>query len=101
MARNRAFIAAALALAVASCAPGPIQGTKDSLAYRLKVGMTPGQVEDIIGPSQFQITSPTDSARVCRSYIYDELIRAKFVHAYFDDGLLTSASDGHTTACDF
>lgn len=86
---------------LASCGSGPIQGTRDSLAYNLKVGMTPQQVVSIIGPSQFSDESPTDPSRICRSYIYDEVIGAKYVHAFFEDGKLVSASDGHLTPCEF
>lgn len=78
----------------------PIQGTKDSLANRLKVGMTPQDVEAIVGPSQSQIRSTVNADTVCLSYVYDEAIEAKYLHAVYVSGALSSATDGHDLPCD-
>ncbi|EBA11097.1 hypothetical protein [Roseobacter sp. CCS2] len=87
------------AIFLAACEAGPINGTSDSLANRLEVGMTPAQVGRIIGQHQFESRASADDDRLCRSYIYDEAIDSKFVHAIFDDDQLVSASDRHRTAC--
>ena len=36
---------------------------------------------------------------VCRSYLYDEMLSANFVHVTFEDNLVISASDGHRKVC--
>ncbi|MEL7179041.1 MAG: hypothetical protein AAFN63_04350 [Pseudomonadota bacterium] len=85
---------------LAACEPPAINASSDSLANRLSVGMSPEQVSAIIGPSQFESTSTLVPSNTCLSYIYDEAINAKFVHAVYQDGLLVSASDRHRVACD-
>ncbi|KQI72636.1 hypothetical protein AN191_06380 [Loktanella sp. 5RATIMAR09] len=88
------------ALLLAACEQPAISASSDSLANRLEVGMTPAQVEGIIGASQFTSRASGESDSRCLSYIYDEAIDAKFVHATFVDGLLVRATDGHRVACE-
>ena len=77
--------------------PPAILGTVDSGTNRLRVGMRPAQVQTIIGASQETI--PAIGGGRCLSYLYDEVIGAKYVHAVFVDGALVRASDGHPTPC--
>ncbi|MCF6444712.1 hypothetical protein [Nereida sp. MMG025] len=77
-----------------------IQGTQDSLANRLAVGMTPDQVSAIVGPSVTQVRSTINADQICQSVVYDEVIEAKYIHAVYENGVLVSASDGHALPCD-
>ncbi|MDP5084872.1 MAG: hypothetical protein NWQ23_05575 [Yoonia sp.] len=89
-----------LAIGVAACAPlGPIEGTNDSGVNRLQLGMTPAQVEATIGAPQFEEASPSDPSIICKSYIYDEVIGAKFAHVTFSDGILIAARDNQRKTC--
>ena len=90
-------IAAISLLSLTACMDAqPIQGSIDSQANRLSVGMTLNEVEPIIGPSAFRTPNGNTT---CTSHIYDETIAAKFVHVVFEDGVVVSASDGHRKAC--
>jgi len=86
-------------LLTACLEPGPIRGTIHSSSWKLRLGMTPAEVEDIIGPAQFVRVSPKNALIVCRSYIYDEEIGAKFVHVKFENDAVVGASDGHKKLC--
>lgn len=79
---------------------GPIRGSIHSLSYPLRVHMTLEDVQQIMGrpPSHVSVL-PQNSLFVCRSYIYDEMHSAKFVHVTFEDNLVISASDGHRKVC--
>lgn len=94
------FVAVVAVMAGAGCEPRAINASSDSLANRLEVGMTPGQVLGIIGASQFESRMPGDVTTVCRSYIYDEALNVKFVHVRFENGKVVSASDRHRKVCE-
>ena len=83
--------------AVAACQSGPISGTPDSNVRGLDVGMSLAEVGTIIGASQEEVILPDGT--LCVSYLYDEVIAPKFVHAVFADEALVSASDGHAVTC--
>ena len=79
---------------------GPIRGSIHSLGYPLRVHMTLEDVQQIMGrPPSHVSVAPQNSLFVCRSYIYDEMHSAKFVHVTFEDNLVISASDGHRKVC--
>ena len=86
-------------LLLAACERPAISASPDSLANRLTLGMTSDEVIGVIGAFQFESPASGDADTVCRSYIYDEMIDAKFVHATFVDGVLVSATDGHREIC--
>ena len=79
---------------------GPIRSTFHSLSYQLRVDMTLEDVQQIMGrPRSHVSVASQNSLFVCRSYIYDEMHSAKFVHVTFEDNLVISASDGHRKVC--
>ncbi|MEL6681269.1 MAG: hypothetical protein AAFQ09_01335 [Pseudomonadota bacterium] len=86
-------------VALSGCERPPIWSSGDSLANRLELGMSPSDVSAIIGNPEFLDISETDPSLICRSYIYDEAIDAKFVHVVFDNNKLVSARDGFRAAC--
>jgi hypothetical protein len=86
-------------LLTACMEPGPIRGSIHSNSWNLRLGMTPAEVEEIIGPAQFVRVSPENALIVCRSYIYDEEISVKFVHVKFEDDAVVGASDGNKKLC--
>ncbi|KQB98193.1 hypothetical protein AL073_04715 [Loktanella sp. 1ANDIMAR09] len=90
----------AVALLLAACEQPAIFASSDSLANRLEVGMDQAQVAAVIGAHQFESRASGAEDTVCLSYIYDEAIDVKFVHATFVDGLLARATDGHRVACE-
>ena len=98
MTRRFACAIAGLGL-IAACDTGPISGTNDSGVNRLSLGMSMDDVGRTIGAHQFETVSSGDPAMVCRSYVYDEVIDAKFAHVTFVAGQVTTASDGHRVQC--
>lgn len=84
---------------VSACEKPAIWGSGDSLTNRLEIGMSPNAVSAIIGNPTFLDISDAEPALICRSYVYDETIDAKFVHVMFRDDKLVSARDGFRTAC--
>ena len=84
-------------VAVAACEPGPISGTPDSNVRGLDVGMSLAEVGNVIGTSQEEVILPDGT--LCVSYLYDEVVAPKFVHAVFADEVLVRASDGHAVTC--
>ena len=82
-----------------ACEQPAIWASSDSLANGLEVGMSREEVSDAIGANQFESRASGDVDKVCLSYIYDEVIDAKFVHATFVDGMLVTATDGHRVSC--
>ena len=101
----RIFFVPALLLAsfgLAACMePGPIRGSIHSSSYKLRVGMTIQDVQDFMGrpPSHISV-SPKNGLLTCYSYLYDEMLKAKFVHVKFEDNLVTGAPDGHRKVCE-
>lgn len=93
------MLAVVSAVLLAACQPNPVNGSIDSGANRLEVGMTIPQVAGIIGNAQLGSRASNAPNVQCMSYIYDEAIGAKFIHARFRDGSLISASDGHRAPC--
>jgi len=93
------------ALALTACGPGShsgaIQGSRDSPVDRLEPGMTPGRVGRITGAESGSERSPANSDETCVSYVYDETLAPKYVHAVFNGGTLVRASDGHTGLCSY
>ena len=90
----------ALALGVSACMePGPIRGSIHSNSYKLRLGMTVEDVERIIGEATYTRVHPKNALIVCRTYLYDEEVGAKFVHVKFEDNLVVGASDGHRKVC--
>ena len=78
----------------------PIRGSIHSLSYLLRVHMTLEDVQQIMGrPPSHVSVAPQNSLFVCRSYIYDEMHSAEFVHVTFEDNLVISASDGQSKVC--
>lgn len=62
--------------------------------------MTLEDVQQIMGwPPSHVSVAPQNSLFVCRSYIYDEMHSAKFVHVTFENNLVINASDGHRKVC--
>ncbi len=93
------MIVAALTTLIA-CDAGPIQGTRDSGVSRLEVGMSVQQVNDIIG-NPVMIGEPAQMTGLqCYSYLYDEVVGAKYAHLRFIDEALVTASDRHRKPCD-
>ena len=90
------------AVGLAACMePGPIRGSIHSNSYNLRVGMTLADVQDIMGRSPSHVSvAPQNALFVCRSYLYDETLKAKFVHVKFEDNLVIGASDGHRKVCE-
>lgn len=80
---------------------GPVRGSIHSGSYKLRVGMTLQDVQDFMGrpPSHISV-SPKNGLLTCYSYLYDETLKAKFVHVKFEDGLVVGASDGHRKVYD-
>ena len=78
-----------------------ISGSPDSGVRLVEVGMSPERVTGIIGNFQSEQFDASDGSTSCRSYIYDETIGAKYVHVYFYNQRVTSASDGHKGLCLF
>lgn len=99
MSHLKSVLTAAIFL-LAACEQPAIFASSDSLANRLEVGMNQTQVSSIIGSHQFESRASDAEDTVCLSYIYDEAIGAKFVHATFVDGLLVRATDRHRVACE-
>ncbi len=85
------------AVAMTACMQSPISGSKHSGVRQLQVGMTQDTVGAIIGSHQAVSESGT---RKCVSYLYNETIDPKYVHATFTDAGLIEASDGHKAICD-
>ena len=79
--------------------PGPIRGSIHSNSYKLRVGMTVEDVERIIGTPTYERFHPKNALIVCRTYLYDEEVGAKFVHVKFENDLVVGASDGHRKVC--
>ncbi|MCT4559116.1 MAG: hypothetical protein N4A61_13790 [Pelagimonas sp.] len=77
----------------------PIQGSKHSLANRLKVGMSPTQVEAILGVDSGFERNPQNWDESCYSYLYDEAIAPKYVHAVFINDALARSTEGHQAIC--
>ena len=78
---------------------GPIRGSIHSNSYKLRLGMTVEDVERIIGVATYVRVHPKNALIVCRTYLYDEEVGAKFVHVKFEDDLVVGASDGHRKVC--
>lgn len=90
------------AFGLAACMePGPIRGSIHSHSYKLRLGMTVQDVQDFMGrpPSHFSV-APQNGLLTCHSYLYDEMLKAKFVHVKFEDNLVIGASDGHRKVCE-
>ena len=80
--------------------PGPIRGSIHSNSHQLRVGMTLADVQDIMGrPPSHVSVAPQNALFICCSYLYDELLNAKFVHVQFEDNRVIGASDGHRKVC--
>ena len=95
-----ALLVASFGLA-ACMEPGPIRGSIHSGSYKLRLGMTIQDVQDFMGrpPSHISV-SPKNGLLTCYSYLYDEMLKAKFVHVKFEDNLVIGASDGHRKVCE-
>ena len=91
----------AATLGLSACAePGPIRGSIHSNSHHLRVGMTLADVQEIMGrPPSHVSVAPENALFICRSYLYDEQLKAKFVHVTFEDNLVVGASDGHRKVC--
>lgn len=94
--KNLAFAALFL---VAACETPAINGSSDSGVRNLSVGMSPAEVGRIIGAHQFQNPVEGKPSQFCRSYEYDEFVRAKYVHAVFENDQLIRATDRHGRPC--
>ena len=93
-----------LLIGLGACSKGgdpAIQGSADSNVRQLNIGMGEAEVTRIIGAFQNESFDASDSAFSCRSYLYDEVIDAKFVYVLFDSQKVISASDGHRSVCQF
>lgn len=78
---------------------GSIHGTTDSLVPDLHLGMSTQQVNSAIGAPQSETISASEPDVICRSYVYDETITAKYAHVWFRAGQVVQASDGHQGLC--
>ena len=94
-----AFIFGSAILLAGCIEPGPIRGTIHSNSYKLRLGMTIEEVEAIMAPANYTRFDPKNALIVCRTYIYDEEVGAKFVHVKFENDLVVGASDGHRKVC--
>ena len=94
-----AFIFGSAILLAGCMEPGPIRGTIHSNSYKLRLGMTIEEVEAIMAPANYTRFDPKNALIVCRTYIYDEEVGAKFVHVKFENDLVVGASDGHRKVC--
>ena len=93
------FIMASAVMLAGCMEPGPIRGTIHSNSYKLRLGMTIKEVEVIMAPANYTRFDPKNALIVCRTYIYDEEVGAKFVHVKFENDLVVGASDGHRKVC--
>lgn len=93
------FIMASAVMLAGCMEPGPIRGTIHSNSYKLRLGMTIKEVEAIMAPANYTRFDPKNALIVCRTYIYDEEVGAKFVHVKFENDLVVGASDGHRKVC--
>jgi hypothetical protein len=94
-----AFIFGSAILLAGCMEPGSIRGTIHSNSYKLRLGMTIEEVEAIMAPANYTRFDPKNALIVCRTYIYDEEVGAKFVHVKFENDLVVGASDGHRKVC--
>ena len=81
--------------------PSAIHGADQSSVKRLRPGMSPGRVEQLLGPHQIEkVKRFPGKVEVCRTYIYDERrLKVRFAHVFFLNEKLVSATDGHETTC--
>ena len=93
------FIMASAVMLAGCMEPGPIRGTIHSNSYKLRLGMTIEEVEAIMAPANYTRFDPKNALIVCRTYIYDEEVGAKFVHVKFENDLVVGASDSHRKVC--
>jgi hypothetical protein len=96
------FFYVAIALSVSACTPkiqAPIQGSEDSNANQLRVGMSLARVGTIIGEYQNESFDASTGEYACRSYQYDEMIDVKYVHVKYWNDKVVSVTDGHKSIC--
>jgi hypothetical protein len=64
----------------------------------LSTGMSRVEVISILNSPLSRRGSKT-SSRTCESYIYSILSEPKFVYVWFESGVVSKFTDGHTSVC--
>jgi len=71
---------------------------RERLLPQLTEGLTRQEVFELIGPP-VEGHGYGKMPNGCDAHIYNELSDAHFIHIYYDNGRLTSATDQHNNVC--
>lgn len=85
-------------LALSGCEAPPISGGSDSGVKWLSQGMSFAQARAALGP-QTAGDIRSDLAPNCITWVYDETIDPRYIHAIFEGDSLVSARDNFNAPC--
>ena len=100
MSRRLCLLLPLLTSACMEAAPPAQRSGNDGVADKLALGVTKAEVDTALGIEAGFERNPANWDESCASYAYGG-DRRRYVHAVFEDGVLTRASDGHGTICTY
>ncbi len=97
--RNAPISSMALIFLLSACGDAVYSQTDfPSRVGEVREGMTQDQVISVLGPF-VRTLSPDGDLPVCDTFMYNELLNAKFVHVWYLNGKVQAATDGHEAIC--